>query len=406
MSLKLDPHQQTAIQNLKNGSILNGGVGSGKSRTAIAYYFLKIGGGQLEINGVGKYQPMKKRIPLYIITTARKRDTLEWEEELIPFTLTTNPKLNPAVDIKIDSWNNIKKYQDVHGAFFIFDEQRVVGSGTWVKAFLKIAKTNKWILLSATPGDCWMDYIPVFLANGFYKNRTEFIQRHVVYNRFVKFPMVDRYLETGVLLKHKSDILVDLKYERKTTRKHINLFSDYDIQTYNKLVKDRWNIFKDQPLRNASELCYSLRRVVNSDPSRLELVTMLTKKHKRLIIFYNFNYELHLLQELGEKLNIPTTEWNGHKHEEIPQTDKWLYLVQYTSNAEGWNCTETNAMIFYSQNYSYKINTQAAGRTDRRNTPFKELYYYTLLSHAPIDLAISKSLKQKKNFNEQEYNPK
>lgn len=404
MNIKLDKHQLLAIERLRTGSILNGGVGSGKSRAAIAYYYMKIGNGKLRINNTGEFTPMEEPCNLYIITTARKRDTLEWEEELAPFGLSTNEKINPnMITIKIDSWNNIKKYTDVKGAFFIFDEQRVVGSGAWVKAFLKIAKANDWILLSATPGDTWMDYIPVFIANGYYKNRTEFIRRHVVYNQFVKFPMVDRYLETGYLMKLRNEVLVDMKYQKHTTQHFKDIKVTYDKDQYDILLKTRWNIYKDKPIRNISELCYSLRQVTNSDPSRLVALAKLTKKHDKLIIFYNFNYELYMLRDFGERLGIPTNEWNGHKHEPIPKTDTWLYLVQYTSNAEGWNCIETNAMVFFSQNYSYKIRVQASGRIDRRNTPFEDLYYYTFVSNSGMDKAIQKSLKAKKDFNELDF---
>ena len=360
-----------------------------------------MGKGQLKINGKNKFKPITKPVNLYIITTARKRDTLEWEEELAPFRLTTNKKQNMLnVDITVDSWNNIGKYIDIKNAFFILDEQRLIGSGAWVKSFIKIAKNNDWILLSATPGDTWMDYIPVFIANGFYKNRTAFIRRHVVYNQFVKFPMVDRYLEVPHLMKLRESIIVHMKYKRHTTQHHKEISVRYNEKDYDTLIKKRWNIYEDRPIKNISELCYNLRRVINSDESRIKELTKLTKKHDKIIIFYNFNYELQILRDLGERLNIPTTEWNGHKHEDIPKTDRWLYLTQYTSNAEGWNCTETDAIVFYSQNYSYKINTQAAGRIDRRNTPYTDLYYYTFVSKSSMDLAIKKAIKEKRNFNE------
>lgn len=400
MSISLYPYQIMAIDKLRTGSILCGGVGSGKSRTAIAYYFLKECGGKIKINGEGEFKPMQKPKDLYIITTAKKRDTLEWEHECSPFSLTTHEheSIN-QVKIIVDSWNNIKKYTHVKDSFFIFDEQRLVGSGTWVKSFLKIVKHNNWILLSATPGDTWMDYIPVFLANGFYKNRTEFLRQHAVYNRFTKYPQVESYIGLSLLEKQRDNITVIMNYEKTTNSINRIITTEYDKIAYKTVMVKRWNIFKDKPISAISELCYLLRKVVNSDPSRLEAITEIFKTHSKLIIFYNFDYELDMLKNLALDLNVSCAEWNGHKHESIPKAKKWFYLVQYTAGAEGWNCIETDTIVFYSQNYSYKSMVQAAGRIDRLNTPFKDLYYYHIKSNASIDLAIARSLKTKKNFN-------
>lgn len=395
MARQLRDYQQAAIDKLQSGSILCGGVGSGKSMTSLAYYFVNVCGGETYPD----YKPMTKPRDLYIITTARKRDTLEWEGECANFALSTTPGLGLA-NVYIDSWNNIKKYDKVTGAFFILDEQRLVGSGSWVKAFLKIAKKNKWILLSATPGDNWLDYLPVFVANGFYKNRTEFISDHVVYSRYCKFPKIDHYVETGRLVKYQKQILVGMKYKRPTTHHKQNVFVKYDITMYDQANKQRWNPYENEPVRDAGALCYLLRRITNSAPQRIEAVRKIIKETPKIIIFYNFNYELELLRALSLKLKIPTTEWNGHKHEPIPDTDNWIYLVQYTAGAEGWNCTLTDTILFYSQNYSYKIMTQAAGRIDRMNTPFKDLHYKYLISNSSIDMAIMKSISQKKTFNE------
>lgn len=395
MMVELYDHQKKALDLLKTGSILCGGVGSGKSRTALAYYFTKECGGDLS-------NPLSLKHPkdLYIITTARKRDTLDWEEECTPFLLSTNPKNNMfGIKIVVDSWNNIKKYVNVQGAFFIFDEQRVIGYGAWTKAFLKITKVNNWILLTATPGDTWTDYIPVFIANGFYKNKTDFTRRHVVYSRFTKYPKIERYLEVGRLLKLRNQILVNMDYTKKTEPLSINVVVEYDKIKEKRLIKDRWNIFEDKPIKDASELCFLLRRLVNTDPSRILAIEKLVDKHPKVIIFYNFNYELALLRDMGKRLGIKTAEWNGHKHETIPKTKRWIYLVQYIAGAEGWNCIETNVIVFYSQNYSYRTMVQAAGRIDRLNTPFTELYYYHITTTSKIDLAIAKALKNKKNFN-------
>ena len=399
MAVELYEHQKKALAKMRNGCILNGGVGSGKSITALAYYFTQQGG------KLDPFEYMRSPKDLYIITTARKRDTLEWQKDMLPFLMSTNPKHNKIYGNKIivDSWNNIGKYSDISGAFFIFDEQRVVGSGTWVKAFLKIARGNDWILLSATPGDKWEDYIPVFLANGFYKNKTEFTREHIVYSSYTKFPKVDRYLGIARLERLRDRILVDMDFDRKTVQHHEDVYVSYDIPKYKDAIRNRWNPYKNEPIEQASGLCYVLRRIVNEDISRQTALLDIVADHPRVIIFYNFDYELDILKNLvyindGDCLDI--AEWNGHKHQPIPESDKWVYLVQYTAGAEGWNCIKTDTIIFYSQNYSYKIVQQATGRIDRLNTPYTDLYYYHLKSRSGIDLAISKALKEKKKFNE------
>ena len=391
--ISLYDYQKEALAKMHNGCILCGGVGSGKSRTSLAYYYV-CNGGKLDTK---KYYHMPHPKDLYIITTARKRDTKEWEDEFCPFLIGTDAYSNKVI---IDSWNNIQKYKDITGAFFIFDEQRVVGYGSWAKTFIKIARANEWILLSATPGDTWSDYIPVFIANGFYKNKTEFTKRHCVYSRYAKYPKIDRYIDTGYLNALRRRILVTMKFERQTISHHETLYSSYDIAKYKECGRNRWNPYTDAPMTSASELCYTWRRIANSDPSRLRLVEELSQGHSKAIVFYNFDYELEMLKNGSYLSGTEIAEWNGHKHEPIPNSNRWLYLVQYTAGCEGWNCIETDTTIFYSQNYSYKVMEQASGRINRLNTPFRDLYYYHLKSHSGIDLAISKAINEKKIFNE------
>ena len=398
--ISLYDYQLDAVKRMKNGCILCGGVGSGKSRTALAYYYQEQGG-KLDTKN---YVNMQNPRDLYIITTARKRDTKEWEGELVPFLLSTNPDVAYYKNkVVVDSWNNIGKYKDVYGAFFIFDEQRVVGSGAWVKAFLNIARKNKWILLSATPGDTWSDYIPVFVANGFYKNKTAFIREHIVYSRFTKYPKIDHFINTGKLIHYRNDILVTMDFERPTVSHHEDIFCRYDTAKYKDASKLRWDPFKNEPITNAADLCYVWRKIVNTDDSRQVALLELFEKHPRMIIFYNFNYELDILREVFGNLECEMGEWNGQVHQPVPSSRQWVYLVQYAAGAEGWNCITTDTIVFYSQNYSYKVMQQAAGRIDRLNTKYIDLYYYHLKSRSGIDLAISRALSQKRNFNEGKY---
>lgn len=400
MAIKLYDHQKQALKKMKNGCILNGGVGSGKSITSLAYYFTQCGG------NLDPYLPMSRPKDLYIITTARKRDTREWEGELTHFLLSTDQKknaMNGGIKIVVDSWNNIMKYTETRNAFFIFDEQRVVGSGTWVTTFLILAKKNDWILLSATPGDKWEDYIPVFLANGFFRNKTEMRREHFVYSMYTKYPRVERYINEGRLIRLRDSILIDMDFERHTVPHHEDIFVRYDTIKYKQAIRDRWDPFKNEPIQQASGLCYVLRRIVNEDVSRQVALLELFEKHPKMIVFYNFDYELEILRGLYYGEDVCVSEWNGHRHDAVPDTERWVYLVQYTAGCEGWNCITTDTIVFWSQNYSYKVVQQAVGRIDRLNTPFTDLYYYHIRSRSGIDLAISKALSQKKKFNERKW---
>ena len=392
----LFPYQMEAVKKMRNGCILNGGVGSGKSRTGLYYYF-KEQGGSIDPD----YIPMREPKDLYIITTAMKRDTYEWLKELENYKMSVDPSRSQYKNkVVVDSWQVITKYENVENAFFIFDEDRVTGFGVWVKAFLKIAKKNDWIILSATPGDTWEQYIPVFIANGFYKNKTEFAREHIIYSRFTKYPKIDRYVNTGRLIRLRNRILIDMDFDRKTEAHHEDIFCKYDSFKYKEVTKTRWDPYKNEPIQQASGLCYILRRIVNEDESRQKALLDLYKDHPRMIIFYNFDYELDILKNLDYGEDVEIGEWNGHKHQPVPFNRKWVYLVQYTAGCEGWNCIETDTMVFYSQNYSYKVMAQASGRIDRLNTSYKDLYYYHLKSRSGIDLAIARALNEKKTFNE------
>lgn len=399
MAIQLDAGQEWAVSRMHNGCIVNGSVGTGKSRTAIAYYF-KFCGGRIK-----PYRKMTNPLNLYIITTAKKRDSGDWEKELAPFCLSLDEKSNLYSNkVVIDSWNKIENYKKVTSSFFIFDEQKVSGGKKWSNVFIKIAKQNNWILLTATPGDCYKDYMSVFIANGFYNNKTHFNREHVLYNSYNKsYPEITGYVNTRKLDRLIERLLVDIPVDKHNERHEYYIYTDYDKAVYKDAQKRRWDIFKNEPMQSATDLCYVLRKIVNLDQDRQVKLLEIFEKHPKLIIFYNFDAEREILLNLYFGDDVSIGEWSGHAHTDIPDTDKWIYLVQYTAGAEGWNAITTDTIVFYSQTYSYKTLEQAMGRIDRRNTPFHDLHYYHLKSYAPIDLAISKALKEKKKFNEYQF---
>ena len=376
LGINLYPHQIEAINKLRSGCCLCGGVGTGKSITAYAFY-------------LKNYRDLK----LYVITTASKRDSFEWDDDY--FAIGVSKFKYPPI---VDSWNNIEKYTSIENAFFIFDEQKAIGNGTWGKTFVKIAKKNKWIILTATPGDNWLDYMNFFIANGAYKNKTDFYRQHVVLSPFCNFPKVEKYINTDRLIFAKDKLLVSMYMNKPADREIKKLKVNYDMELYFNTTKFRKNA-DGEPIKNASEFFYRLREIVNSDKSRVETIKQILTEHPKAIIFYNFNYELDLLLEAFKDSEYTVAQYNGFIHEEIPKSDKWVFLVQYMAGAEGWNCIETDTIIFYSQSYSYKQTEQAMGRIDRLNTPFKKLYYYFLVSSARVDVLIRRCLENKKDFN-------
>jgi len=441
MAVVLQKHQLLAISKMHNGCVLKGGVGTGKTPTSLGYYWMHILGGQLN-----RWSSVSSEsaVDLYIFTTAHKRDTKDWQIWASRFGLAEdNPQESVAgIRFIVDSYNNMPKYKTVKGAFIICDEQRLVGSGLWAKTFQLMAKHNDWIMLSATPADKWEDYIPLFIANGFYKNRTEFVREHCVYSYFGSYPKLERYMGINKLVKLKHSILVEMPYERHTIRHIHEVHVNYDKETYALVEEKMWNPYEERPLKDAAERFAMRRKVVNSDSSRIEALRSLTQKHPRLIVYYNFNYELEMLRSLAASLTSPASstsssatdaassvrvlsstdstsrntastatrtsetsgvkiaEWNGQKHEEVPASDQWLYLVQYAAGAEAWNCTATDAMAFFSLTYSYRFFEQSQGRIDRLDTPFTHLNYYILMSKSPLDHGIKRALINKEDFND------
>jgi hypothetical protein len=403
---------------MHNGCVLKGGVGTGKTPTSLGYYWTQILGGKLN-----DWASVQHPTDLYIFTTARKRDTKDWQIWAARFGIHEDPSISVGgIRLVVESYNNMVKYKHIKGAFIIMDEQRLVGSGLWAKTFQLMAKSNDWIMLSATPADKWEDYIPLFIANGFYKNRTEFVRDHCIYSYYGSFPKLERYVGVNKLVKLKHSILVEMPYQRHTVRHLIEVPVEYDHELFKIVKEDRWNPYKERPLRDVAELFATMRRVVNSDTSRIEATRSLMQTHPRLIVYYNFNYELEMLRSLVGSPTSPASstsssatgrsssvnpvvlaEWNGQKHEDVPDTDHWLYLVQYQAGAEAWNCTTTDAMSFFSLTYSYRFFEQSQGRIDRLDTPFTNLKYYPLVSTSFIDMMIKRALTNKESFNEKDF---
>lgn len=376
---KLRPAQRDAVDRMHDGCVLLGRTGSGKTMTALGYW-LKVHAQQ----------------DLYVVTTPAKRDAMEWEGDSAKLGQYLPPE-------RVVSWNKIKDFEYLESAFVVFDEQRVSGSGKWVKSFLKIAKRNDWILLSATPGDVWIDWLPLFIANGFYRTRTQFTDRHVIWDPHTRYPRIKRYIEEDRLERCQEAICVYLASPNPISRMVHDELVSYDSRKYAEVTRKRWNPFEVRPMMDAGELCRVQRRIVLENVCREEALERLLKGHPRALVFYSYNYELEAIKAVCERLGRSYGQRNGHRHDPVPVSkEPWVYIVQYQS-ADAWNCISTNIAILYSLPYSWRQQEQAMGRIDRMNTPFDELHYYRLMTDSTIDNAILACLDRKETFNERVY---
>lgn len=399
----LRPGQKAAVEALRNGCVLRGGVGSGKTPTAVAYFWMKVLGGGLDYE-TGRTSPPSRKVDLYVITTPKKRDSLDWEGWCAKFGLSRDVSASAAsVRVVVDSWNNIAKYREIHGAFFIFDEQRAVGYGVWAKSMIRISRNNEWIMLSATPGDVWMDYMPLFIANGYYKNKTDFCDQHVVYDRFARYPKVKRYVGTAKLSRLRNQILVNMHVDRSTVRHRKEIYCSYPVEDYEWVKTHRKALKTGEPLRDAAAVCNALRSLCGASEGRSRALLEIMGSHEKLIIFYNFDYELEIIREVVAQDGRECAEWNGHFHDPLPSSGRWAYLVQYTAGSDAWNCTTTDTIVFWSMSYSWRQMEQAEGRIDRIDTPYRDLWYYRLTSKSSIEEAIRRAVSRKKVFNERAF---
>ena len=377
--IKLLKYQEEAIQKLHSGSVLYGATGSGKSLTGLAYYMR-----------------CWSHLDLYIITTSKKRNAGEWEEEIA--------KLGCPPPKAIDSWNRLKNYRMVSDAFFLFDEHKVGGHGKWAQSMITIAKKNKWILLTATPGDVWDDYASIFIANEFVKNKTTWNEDFCIFDRISKYPKIIGYQREDVLKNMRDAVLVPMEYQsEKVPIPYVIPYKvDHEEEAYVLARRKSLRHPEMRAFRNTSAMFAYMRMNLPDKESKIQALADVLKKEPKAIIFYNFTPEKYEIENAARQVNIPFFQYNGQIKDNVPDGDTWVYAVQYTAGAEAWNCITCRTVIFYSMNYSYKVMTQAKGRIDRCNSPFDELHYYYFISpDFEIDQEILNALTRKEKFNEE-----
>lgn len=376
MAVTFKDYQKRAINQMHNGCILCGGVGAGKSLTSLGY--------------IDKVYPSGT---VYIITPARKRNTGEWFDDI---------RKNDMDETRfvVDSWNNLSKYKDVKDAFFLFDEQKVSGKGTWAKSLIRIAKSNQWILLSATPGDTYDDYATVLIANGFVRNRTTWYDEYCVTKSQPFFHIVDHKNKDVIdMMIRRIFIKMDYQSDKKRIERVIPIQARSAGEEKEILMTHKAPGAQMPFTTFAAAIAY-VRMNCYDKSKKTEALRKIIEKHKKIIVFYNFLSEKLEIERAAIDANVTINFYNGQRHDPIPDTDEWVYGVQYNSGAEAWNCITTNAMVFYSPNYSYKTMEQAHGRIDRVNSPYECLYYYMLLNELNIDNKVMNALSSKKDFNE------
>ena len=112
---------------------------------------------------------------------------------------------------------------------------------------------------------------------------SQLIRSHVIFNRFVKYPKVEAYIDTWKLTENRQKILVHMHYEKKTKHVIKLMYASYDESLYKFVSEKRWNVYTDKPIKNISELCYVWRKIVNDDKSREDIIGRIIEEKRKVI---------------------------------------------------------------------------------------------------------------------------
>ena len=310
-----------------------------------------------------------------------------------------------------------QELQKVKGVTLMLDESQAIANNTskQTKGIMKLYHKNV-ILLSGTPAsNARYDKLYTQLKLlGLDMNKRSYEDRYCNFfemeNTGVKFRVLSKknpYKNVDELKSKMSDLgcvfmkteeVIDLPDQR---------FIDVPIKKskyYKTFEKDGYvDCSEVEYISNgpAQNMLY-LRQLCNSSEKLDMLKTLIESTNDRIVVFYNFDIELKLLQQLCKKLKRPMSFINGHEKNLncYNNNDDSITLVQYQSGSAGVNLQKANKMIYYSPPVKSDFYEQSKKRIHRIGQN-KKCVYYKLVTTNSIEQKIYNVLDQKKDYTDE-----
>lgn len=307
--------------------------------------------------------------------------------------------------------------QKVKGVTLMLDESQAVANNTskQTKGIMKISYKNV-ILLSGTPAsNARYDKLYTQLKLlGLDMNKRSYEDRYCNFFDMEKAGVKFRVLSERNPYKNvdelkskmtslgcvfmKTDEVIDLPEQR-----FINVWINKS-KPYKTFEKDGYvDCGELEYISNgpAQDMLY-LRQLCNSSEKLDMLRTLVEGTNDRVVVFYNFDIELKVLQQLCKKLKRPISYINGHEKNLNCYNDceDSITLVQYQSGSAGVNLQKANKMIYYSPPIKSDFYEQSKKRIHRIGQNHK-CTYWKLITHDSIEQQIYSTLAKKQDYTEE-----
>lgn len=380
---------------------------------------------------IGSIKATSYKIPILIISPKSVcpqwlEHFKEWHKEYKGYNLTNKKGLEAFINddnklkvgvINYDLCYRREELLKLQNYTLILDESHTISNSKSkrTKSIMKL-KFDNVLLLSGTPASNseYMKLYSQLKLLGLNMNKKDYEDRYGNWFTMEMNGIKFRVLSKKHPYKHVDELknkMYNLGCRFKKTDEVIELpeqrFINVWVQPskyYKTFVKDGYVDCGDSEYISSSpatDMLYA-RQLCNSK-EKLEMVrTLIEGTEDRVIIFYNFNCELELLQQLVQKLKRPISYVNGSVKNLncYNNNSDSVTLVQYQSGSSGVNLQKASKMIYYSPPIKSDFFEQSKKRIHRIGQDNK-CTYWKLITNNSIELNIYNTLAKKQDYTEE-----
>lgn len=406
-----------------------------KVNPKFALLYVKTGGGKT-YGAIHTFGSLYKDATLLVFTANNVKKSKQWHKSVVDYNRTMGTHLVSIVHnyekLTLPDFSAKLTRQFImtkKPIILILDEVHKIklsSSGKASKRMKNLIKLTKssyittTLGLSATPfSNSYIDVAPYLILAGFYKNKSQFLKRHI--KHFDKYFAPITGPGTGIVAKSyfKDPDLITKRFESikvsidtsqyypKVERFHIKSHLNKDTATQYRQIKldYKHHINYEYPIQARTE---QQRLISNHDYEKdLQLLKILqwrkNIKQAPVLIFYQYSSSLaNLLQVLTQSYPLYKIKIINGNHrlnfEQAPSNPDTIILIQYQAGGEGLDWQWSNLSIFYEAPVQYEKLVQARGRNVRDKSIMKRVYHYELESANTIDSERWNIMKHHKDF--------